>query len=109
MRLALVGLGSGGGPSDLPFIDTPGQVRVQSPRQERQMTTATCDPWGDRQKPFLQKNPSDATNKGRIASPNAVTNTGSRKHAVFCARSSSACLLQQRAGSKVTSPIHHRK
>jgi hypothetical protein len=30
-----------------------------------------------------KKNPSDATNKGRIASPNTVTNTGSRKHAVL--------------------------
>jgi hypothetical protein len=49
------------------------------------MTTATTDP-GEIQKigkAVLQKNPSDATNKGRIASPNAVTITGSRKHAVL--------------------------
>jgi hypothetical protein len=49
------------------------------------MTTATADPRGDPKirKSRSTKNPSDATNKGRIASPNAITNTGSRKHVVL--------------------------
>jgi hypothetical protein len=87
MRLAQVGLGSGGGPSGLPFLGPTSVTRSASnlPRHERQMTTATQTP-GEIQKfgkAVLQKNPSDATNKGKIANPNAITNTGSRKHVVL--------------------------
>jgi hypothetical protein len=41
----------------------------------------------------------------QIASIKPLQNIGSRKHAVFLARFCLACLLQQRAGYRFTSPI----
>jgi hypothetical protein len=112
MRLAQVGLGSGVGlsgnynnirflvrsASKFPLPETPDNYRnLQPPVRSCCLRSL---------KPFVQKNPSAATNRGEGVSE-SLANIGSRKHAVFSAHSSSACLLQQRAGLKVTSPIHH--
>ena len=70
-------------------------------RHECQMITATSDPGGDQENDPLQKNPSVATNKGRLPSPTLLLTPAPASTLFCCARSSSACLLQQRAGSKL--------
>jgi hypothetical protein len=79
------------------------------PRHECQMDTATSDPREDRIKTFYKKNPSVATNKGRLPSPNTVTNTGSRKHVVLLRSFLFRLPVAAEGRLKVTSPIHHRK
>src|SRR5579862_4736537 len=57
MRLAQVGLGSGGGPSGSTVFLPAFLARSASklPRHECQMNTATSDPRGDRRRPFTKK------------------------------------------------------
>jgi hypothetical protein len=46
----------------------------------------------------LDKKPLCGNQQGKISEQKSMQNTGSRKRVVFSAHSSSACLLQQRAG-----------
>ena len=66
------------------------------------------NPRRDRMKPFYKKTPlQQPTRKERELK--LLANIGSRKHAVFFGPLFFPRLLQQRAGLKVTSPIHHHK
>src|SRR5579862_1073553 len=111
MRLAQVGLGSGGGTSGYYRISAgiPGKVRVQasSPRMPDEHRNLR-PPWRSKET-VSQKNPSVATNKGRLPSPIAVTNTGSRKHVVLLRSFLFRLPVAAEGRLKVTSPIHHRK
>src|SRR5689334_12482814 len=110
MRSARVELGSGGGSSGNSQIRsflvrsasdlscTTNAVRLPQPRSLVRSL-----------KPFI-KNPSVATSKRSDRERQKKLKTsGSRKHAVSFCPCRCACLLQQRAGYKVTSPIQRHK
>jgi hypothetical protein len=89
----------------IPFI--PGEVRVRFfLYQKRQRTTATQIP-GEKLKKL--KNPSVATSKRFHRERLATAKHRAPASTLFSlARFGLACLLQQRAGLQVTSPIHER-
>src|ERR1700686_2910243 len=98
MRLAQVGVGSGDGlPGLHKSLRSWSGPRPNFPFQKRQTTTATCDPPERSSKPFYKKTPLLQPPREE-SQAKTVANTGSRKHAVSSAHSSSAYLLRQRAG-----------
>jgi hypothetical protein len=112
MRLAQVGLGSGVGlsgnynnirflvrsASKFPLPETPDNYRnLQPPVRSCCLRSL---------KPFVQKNPSAATNRGEGVSE-SLANIGSRKHAVFFGPLFFLPPVKAEGRFESTSPIHH--